>query len=94
MGIRWYDPTGQLSSTLVCNVDNAAYAPHLYFTNGAIHFANAAGINQFSFNTETGVPYYGNTAYDPAPLPQCPGSIGTLCFYVGGRPGKTPIYPG
>lgn len=92
-GIRWYDAVGLPGTTIQCNVDNALFAPHIEFTNGAVHFLDAKGVSQFSFNTETGVPYYGNTAYAPTPLPQCPGSIGTLHFYVGGKPVKTPIYP-
>jgi hypothetical protein len=76
-GFRWYDPTGQQSSSIIGNVDNATYAPHIEFTNGAIHFLNANGESQFSFNTETGALYLGNGSVGPG---------GTIRVFVGGRP--------
>jgi hypothetical protein len=93
--IRWFDQYGKPGPSIYAEPGgNADFASHIKFTNGAIHFTDADGEHQFSFNTITGVPYYGNTAYSKTPLPQCPGSIGTLSFYVGGRPVRTPIYPG
>lgn len=76
-GFRWYDSSGNPGSTIVCNTDNAAYAPHIEFTNGAIHFLGADGISQFSFNTMTGALYLGNGAVGPN---------GTIRFFVGGVP--------
>lgn len=92
-GFRWYDSNGNPSSTIACDDVNAAYAPHIRFTNGAIHFVGKGGFNQFSFNTETGVLYLGNESWNPRPLPQCPGSVGTVTFYVGGREMEMPCYP-
>lgn len=89
-GFRWYDAVGNPGSTIICNVDNAAYAPHVEFTNGAIHYLDARGVAQFSFNTETGVPYFGNTAWSPVPPVGAP--IGRMSFYVGGRPVCIPVY--
>lgn len=91
--ICWFDQYGRRGPMIYAEEGgNADYASRVKFTNGAIHFTDAAGVHQFSFNTMTGVPYYGNTAFNPVPLPQCPGSMGTLTFYVGGRKVETPIY--
>lgn len=92
MGLCWYDSIGRRGFTIQSQVDNADYAPHLIATNGAIHFFGKNGFSQFSFNTETGVLYFGNESWNPVPLPQCPGSVGTVTFYVGGRGMEVPCY--
>lgn len=88
-GLQWYDSVGNVSSSLVCNVDNALYAPHIEYTNGAIHFLDAQGMSQFSFNTITGNLYLGNTGWSTAPLK---GYVGSVSLYVGGRKFRVPLY--
>lgn len=76
-GLQWYDSVGNVSSSLVCNVDNALYAPHIEYTNGAIHFLDAQGVSQFSFDCMTGTLYLGSGAVGPN---------GTIRFVVAGVP--------
>lgn len=88
--IRWYDSFGRPATTISCHVDHAEYAPHLDFTNGAVHFIGKHGQAQFSFNTETGVPYYGILAHEPTPPTGQP--VGKLKIFIGGQPFYLPIY--
>lgn len=88
-GFRWYDSVGNPGSTIVCNTDNATYAPHIEFTNGAIHFLDASGASQFSFNTMTGNLYLGNTGWSEAPPKRY---VGSVSLFVGGRKFRVPLY--
>lgn len=76
--IRWFDQYGRPGPSIYSEAgSNSDYASHIKFTNGAIHFADASGGHQFSFNTITGTMYFGSGAVGPG---------GTIRVFVGGRP--------
>lgn len=91
-GVFWYDSFGSRAASIMSSVDNAAYSSHVVFTNGAIHFLDAQRVAQFSFNTITGVAYYGSQARNPAPVT---GQVaGKMLVYIGGQPFYVPLYFG
>ena len=76
--IRWYDQWGRPAHSIYAEAgSNADYASHIKLGNGAIHFAGADGVNQFSFNTMTGALYLGTGSIGPN---------GTIRVFVGGVP--------
>ncbi len=88
--IRWFDQYGRPGPSIYSEAgSNSDYASHIKFTNGAIHFADAAGAHQFSFNTMTGNLYLGNTGWSEAPLKKY---VGSVSLFVGGRKFRVPLY--
>lgn len=88
--IRWFDQYGRPGHSICAEAgSNSDYASHIKMGNGAIHFAGADGVNQFSFNTITGNLYLGNTGWSTAPLK---GYVGSVSLFVGGRKFRVPLY--
>lgn len=88
--IRWFDQYGKPGHSIYAETGgNSDFASHIKFTNGAIHFTDAAGAHQFSFNTMTGNLYLGNTGWSTAPLK---GYVGSVSLFVGGRKFRMPLY--
>lgn len=76
--IRWFDQYGRPGPVIYAEAGgNSDYASGIKFTNGAIHFTDAAGVHQFSFNTMTGALYLGTGSIGPN---------GTIRVFVGGVP--------
>lgn len=76
--IRWFDQYGRPGPVIYAETGgNSDYASGIKFTNGAIHFTDAAGVHQFSFNTMTGALYLGTGSIGPS---------GTIRVFVGGVP--------
>jgi hypothetical protein len=88
---RWYAPDGQVAFEVVSDIDNSHFGVGIRATEGAIHFYNLrTGDHQFSFNLETGVPYFGTKAFEPsAPAGNV---IGKMRMFVGGRECYVPVY--
>lgn len=73
----WWNEWNQETSRIYCSTNDAKWGVQVELGEGSIHFKNAVGVNQFTFNCHTGALYMGSGAVGPN---------GTLRIFVAGRP--------
>lgn len=74
--IQWYSATGP-TSMIVCDTADPSQRITIRLGNGALHFEDANGQSQFSFNVKTGALYLGAGGVGPN---------GTLRLFAAGQP--------
>jgi hypothetical protein len=75
--LQWWNQWGQETSRIYCSTNEQQWGVQIELGEGSIHFKNAEGVHQFTFNCHTGALYLGAGALGPN---------GTIRMYVAGRP--------
>lgn len=75
--IQWWNEWNQETSRIYCSTHEQQWGVQIELGEGSIHFKDATGMTQFTFNCHTGALYMGSGAIGPN---------GTIRVYVAGRP--------